>query len=204
MLLYYIIIFLILLVKTVEICIIMKKKLVLFSILVVVSTAVSAQFSSYVKIGLDKSIIPDINYFGQKMINDQWGMFGFALVEPKMAKAYGGVIYSPAKWIKLRVGLGLEQSPSLYRLAAGVLINFNNFTFSLAGEKGKGDDNYWYKTFVKYNLRSWDLGIISWRYNATGLFLGYNFTPWLSLWTVPGYDFKLDIHRIIVGVDVKI
>jgi hypothetical protein len=193
----------------------MKKYLVLF-ILMVGSTTVfsqSALFSTYLKMGYDsvskQTYVPDMNFSGQRMLSEHWGVFGFCLVEQKTAKAYGGVVYSPAKWVKLRVGIGLEQKPSLYRLAAGALFNFDKFTIFLAGERGKDDvgkpgQNYWYRASAKYQVKNWELGVISWRYHATGLWLGYAPTKWLNIWTVPGYDFRVNAWRVVVGLDTRI
>ncbi len=180
------------------------KKFFVIIILALVANAAVAQFQIYTRIS--EKITPeyDFNFYGQKLLTKHVGIWGFALVEQKWAEAYGGLLYSPAKWVEITVGAGIEQCDALYRLSANVFLSGKNFSFLLATEKGDGRDNWWYKSFLKYQVGKWNFGIQSWRFHVTGPIVEYSPLSRLKIWVNPGRDLEFGINRITAGVDVKV
>lgn len=188
------------------------KKVLLISLLLSISTLAIGQMTVqvYTRIleGENGKILvePDVNIYGQKFLNKKatMGIWGFALVEKGWAEAYGGLLYSPAKWVEITVGAGIEQCPALYRLSANVWMGGKGISFLLATEKGDGPDNWWYKAMLKYRLKNWNLGLMSWRFHGTGPLLEYTPTKIATIWVNPVYDFEFKVTRLVIGVDIKI
>ncbi len=190
----------------------MKKVTVLFIALVALTINATAQMTlqTYTRINIQSDgkvkVEPDVNIYGQKFLtkNEKVGIWGFALVEKGWAEAYGGLLYSPAKWVEITVGAGIEQCPALYRLSANVWMGGKGFSFFLATEKGDGPDNWWYKSFLKYRVKKWNVGIMSWRFHGTGPLVEYAPAKRVNIWVNPVHDFEFNKNRVVVGVDIKI
>jgi len=101
---------------------------------------------------------------------------------------------------------GLETAPSIYRLSGSVYLGNDHVFFSTCLEKGDGRNNWWYKSALGYSpSKKFSLGLISWRYNGTGIFLKYNATkPGVSFWINPAYDLEFKTQRLTIGMDIKI
>ena len=189
----------------------MRKVLLIIALCAVSTFAVGQMtFQVYTRIleGENKKIIvePDVNVYGQKILDEKSGIgiWGFALVEKGWAEAYGGLLYSPAKWVEITIGAGIEQCPALYRLSANVWMGGKGFSFLLATEKGDGPDNWWYKSTLKYQVKNWNLGVMSWRFHGTGPLVEYAPTKITSIWVNPVYDLEFKVSRLVVGIDIKI
>jgi len=185
------------------------KRIISFVLFIVFSIVVNAQstFQTYTRVfkGENKiKVEPDFNFYGQKLLTNKVGIWGFALVERGWAEAYGGLLYKPADWLELAAGAGIEQNPALYRLAASIWMGHENLAFFIATEKGDGADNWWYKTYVKYQLGAWKVGAMSWRYQTTGLYLEYSPREFFSLWINPGRDLEFKVNRLVCGIDFKL
>ena len=190
----------------------MKKVIVLFIAIITLSISATAQMTlqTYTRINIQSdgkvNVEPDVNIYGQKFLtkNEKVGIWGFALVEKGWAEAYGGLLYSPAKWVEITVGAGIEQCPGLYRLSANVCMFGKGFTFLLATEKGEGADNWWYKSILKYQVKNWNFGVMSWRFHGTGPLVEYAPAKRINIWVNPVRDFEFNETRVVLGVDVKI
>jgi hypothetical protein len=187
----------------------MKKILVVIVILLSFSAASFSQIQIFGKYTDGKEIEPDINVFNYGPKIDSAGKFKityFALVEKAWAEGLIGVSYSPTKWCELGLMFGLESTPSLYRFSGSIWMGNDHLAFATCLEKGDGADNWWYKSTLSYSPnKKLALGLMSWRYNGTGVFLKYNFTkPGLSLWANPAYDLEFKAKRLTVGLDIKI
>ncbi|OYT36333.1 hypothetical protein B6U91_01465 [Candidatus Pacearchaeota archaeon ex4484_71] len=149
---------------------------------------------------------PDVNIWFQKALtqNKKVGVWGFLLVEENWAEAYGGILYSPIKCLELTFGAGIEQSSENWRLSANMFFTKKNIHFLLATEKGAGEDNWWYKSFLTYSLKNFDVGVMSWRFHGTGPYVCFNSNTGLSFWVNPGRDLELGVNRVMVGIDFHI
>jgi hypothetical protein len=184
----------------------MKKLIVLLTALILSAVSFSQVqlFGTYTEGG---SINPDINVFGYGPSfgsDEKFKLTYFILAEKNWAEGIVGVNYSPQKWIEFGLGVGIEQNPALYRVAANVWMGSGKFSFFTWIEKGDGRDNYWYKTVLGYSLsKRFSLEMIGWRFNGSGLSLKTNFNNF-SLWVFPAYDLEFDKKRITLGIDIKI
>jgi len=185
----------------------MKKVLIIFLFIFC-----SAQLYSQIQIygrktcEANTTIEPDINIFGSKKITENFSLTYFALVEEKWSECLIGFSHSPADFICLNIGAGIEHNPAIYRLTASLWLGKGKTSFLVIGEKGDGQDNYWYKSILKYEIdKKYSVGIMSWRYHGVGPFVELE-TDILDskLWINPVYDFEFKQTRLVVGVDIKI
>lgn len=188
----------------------MKNLVVLFILLFAIVASVNAQmtFQVYTRITSQSEgkylIEPDVNLYGQKLLTKKFGIWGFALVEKNWAEAYGGILYSPAEWVEITLGGGIEQCPTLYRLSANVWMGGKGFSFSLLTEKGDGPDNWWYKSVLKYKVGNFNLGVMAWRFHGIGPLAEYTPLKRATIWINPVYDPEFKEQRVVIGVDIKI
>ena len=188
------------------------KRVVLFMIVVIMAASSTGfaqmTFQVYTRITAQPEgkylVEPDINIYGQKLLTKKFGVWGFALVEKNWAEAYGGVLYSPAEWVEITLGAGIEQCSSLYRLSANVWMGGQGFSFSLLTEKGDGPDNWWYKSVLKYKVGNFNLGIMAWRFHGIGPLVEYTPLKRATIWLNPVYDPEFKEQRVVIGVDIKI
>lgn len=183
--------------------------LLLSGLLPIFATAQIQIFGKYTP-GPGEGIEPDINIFGYAgSINksESLKLTYFALVEKSWAEGLVGISYTPIEWCELGFQFGLETTPSIYRLCGSVFLALNSkTTFFLCAEKGDGRDNWWYKTILSHCPKSrFSFGIMSWRYNGTGVFVKYTFLKdKIGLWVNPAYDFEFKTKRMTIGLDIKI
>ncbi|MFZ4648919.1 MAG: hypothetical protein ACOYMB_04840 [Patescibacteria group bacterium] len=188
----------------------MKKLSVVFVMLLVavsIFQTVSGQIQIFGKYTENGAIEPDFNVFGYGPKLDSLGKFKisyFALVEEKWAEGLIGVSYSPTKWCELGLQVGIETISSLYRTSGSVWIGNDKVSFFTCVERGIGADNWWYKSTVAYTFnKNVSLGLLSWRYNGTGVIAKYTING-VSVWVNPAYDFEIKVKRLTVGLDFKI
>jgi len=178
----------------------MKKVVLIITILMSIFSTTQAQFQAFQKITPKESPCVDFNYYGTTRIDSSFGIFFFSLTEKGWAEAYTGLIYNPTSWLELTLGAGIEQAPSLYRLAGSVWMGSKKIDGFFVGEKGDGPDNWWYKTFLRYKYsEKVNFGLMSWRYSATGPFIGYQLSKKLELWVNVGRDLEFHKDCAIVG-----
>lgn len=185
------------------------KKAVIFCMLIAVTTVAMSQVQIFGKYTAETGKTePDINIFGYGPRLDSAAKLKityFALVEKTWAEALVGIAYSPAPWCEIGIMIGLETVPSAYRLSSSIWLGNDKTSFSACVEKGDGRDNWWYKSTAAYNLNAnWSAGLMSWRYNGTGVFVKYTTNRKLSFWANPAYDLEFNQKRLTVGVDIKI
>ncbi|MCX6795600.1 MAG: hypothetical protein NT165_02670 [Candidatus Falkowbacteria bacterium] len=186
------------------------RKLVMLVSLFIVSLNSFAQIQVFEKIAKGAKPAIDINFFGYGKIdtsaNAKFKMTYFALVEEKWAEGLVGVSYTPVKWCEIGLSAGIESVSSLYRVSASIWLGNDKFSFFSCVEKGEGRDNWWYKSVANYNVnKNISLGLMSWRYNNTGLFLKYNNVRFgVSPWVNVGRDLEFGINRISYGLDIKL
>lgn len=188
----------------------MKKVIALVIALIGFSILATAQVQMFVKFTPGEQMSPDINIFGYAGKINKTGSLKltyFALVEKSWAEALVGISYTPAKWCELGLQVGIESAPSLYRISGSVFLALNSkTTFFTCVEKGDGANNWWYKSTLAYCPKEkFSFGLMSWRYNCTGVFIKHTFLKGkLGLWVNPGYDLEFKTERLTVGLDIKI
>lgn len=188
----------------------MKKFLALTAMMMAFSVVSFSQIQMFAKFTPGESVSPDINIFGYAGKINKSGTLQltyFALVEKSWAEGLIGVSYAPVKWCELGFQVGIETTPSLFRLCGSVFLALSDkATFFTCVEKGKGDDNWWYKSTLSYCPKEkFSFGLMSWRYNGTGIFLKHTFLKGkLGLWINPAYDFEFKTERFTIGLDIKI
>ncbi len=153
-------------------------------------------------------VTPDINFFGYATKLDSAGKFQvtyFALVEPGWAEGMIGLSAKTADWLELGVMFGIETVPSIWRGAASVWMGKGKYSFYTCVEKGKGADNWWYKSVATYTANpNISFGAMSWRYSGTGPYFKYTHTKsGLGLWVNPVRDFEFQKYRVLIGVDLN-
>lgn len=183
-------------------------KLFAFLFVILLSVSSFSQIQMFGKYTPKGTIEPDINVFGYAKKLDSTGTFKlsyFALVEESWAEGLIGISYSPTKWCELGLMLGIESVPTLYRVSTSIWLGANKTSFAACFEKGDGKDNWWYKSTLKQELgERFALGLISWRYNGTGLLLEYKTKHDLVFWLSPAYDIEFAENRLVIGMDIKI
>ncbi|MCF7820446.1 MAG: hypothetical protein K9M44_03185 [Candidatus Pacebacteria bacterium] len=155
----------------------------------------------------EKTLAPDINIFGYGQKLNQSStlkMTYFALVEENWAEGLIGVSYAPKDWLELGLLGGIETTETLYRFCASVWLGKDKFSLLTFFEKGDGKDNWWYKSTLSYQIaETWSTGLMSWRYNGTGVFVKKDFKTF-SVWVNPAYDLEFEKERLTMGIDIKI
>lgn len=184
------------------------KKLSVIVLVVFLALSSFAQIQIFGKHTSKETIKLDINVFGYARKLDSSGIFKltyFTLAEESWAEGLIGVSYSPKKWCEIGLMLGMETNPAIYRLSSSIWLGGNKTSFYACLEKGDGFDNWWYKSVLKRNFgKRFALGLISWRYNGTGILLEYKTKSDLIFWLNPAYDTEFKVNRFTVGIDMKI
>jgi hypothetical protein len=184
------------------------KHLVIILTLAILTLPMFSQIQMFGKYTPKGTIEPDINVFSYAKKLDSVGIFKltyFALVEKSWAEGLIGISYQPKKWCELGLMFGIETSPAIYRISSSIWLSGDKTSFSACLEKGDGSDNWWYKGVLKRNLgEKFALGLISWRYNGTGLLLEYKTKNSLVFWLNPAYDTEFQVNRLTAGIDIKI
>lgn len=188
----------------------MKKIVALLVALLGFATISFSQVQIFGKYTPGGSVEPDINIFGYAGKINESGTLKltyFALVEKAWAEALVGISYSPTKWCELGLQAGIESAPSIYRFCGSVFLALSSkTTFFTCVEKGDGRNNWWYKSTLSYCPKEkFSFGLMSWRYNGTGIFLKHTFMKdKFGLWVNPAYDLEFKTERFTVGLDIKI
>jgi hypothetical protein len=165
-----------------------------------------SQIESYVRINKGGSTEADINVYGEKKISPKFNLIYFALIEKTWAEGLVGISYSPKDWISVDLRIGIEQNPALYRIAGGIWTGKGNNSLLILWEKGKGNDNYWYRItpLHKFSER-FSLGVRAWRFHGVGPIGIYTFPKvGVSLFLLPTRDFEFNTNRLITGLLIKI
>ena len=179
------------------------KKTIFSLILVVFTLFGQAQLQSYVKF-TPNSTEWNENVYGEHTLSRNLSLNYFLLVEQNWSEALVGTAYKVSENISLSLMAGLEQNPNIWRLSGFVFASKNDWNLFLDYEQGGGDKNYWYKASLIKKLPYFSIGMMSWRFNLTGLYLEKNITKDLSIWTNVGRDFEFEENRVIVGLNFSL
>jgi len=173
-------------------------------ILLIFPVLASAQLELYSKFNNDGSVMPVIDYFGSKKINEKFSFTFFGLVREQWGQALIGLSYSPADNILLHVSVGIENGQHIPRHSANIWLKKKNITFLALYELGGGKDNYLYKVDVFHEFsRQISLGIMDWRYHGLGPNFRYTIPKLQStIWIMPAYDHEERAGRCMLGVTV--
>jgi hypothetical protein len=152
----------------------------------------------------NKTIVPDVNFYGEKKISEKVSLTLFMLVEQKWSEGLVGISYSPSKWISIGASAGIEHNDALYRFGGMVWMGKGKFSLLLLGEKGNGTNNYWYKnTFSFQCSEKFSLGARAWRYIGVGPVATYEIKKLDSkIWIMPAYDFEAKQSRLALGMRI--
>lgn len=180
------------------------KKLVIFVAFVLLSCNAFSQVQIYGRYTLQGEVEPNINIYGTHSINNEFKFTYFTLVEQGWSEGLVGIAYSPAEFIEIGVGAGIEQNPALFRYTASIWLGKGDFSLFLLGEKGDGNDNYWYKSVLSYKASdNCTTGLMAWRYHGVGPFVEINIPALESkIWVNPCYDFEFNKTRIMIGANI--
>ena len=183
----------------------MKNK-ILILLLCIISGTVSAQLEMYGRYTENGKVAPDINIFGTKKVTKKVSLTYFTLIEEKWSEALVGVSYSPSDVINFGISAGIEHNPAIYRFGASIYYKKGNTSLLIVGEKGDGNDNYFYKCLLLSKAFSTNLrvGGIAWRYHGIGPVVDYKLTTGTNIWAVPAYDKEFRVVRFMLGVSIKI
>jgi hypothetical protein len=164
----------------------------------------SAQLELYSKFNADGSVMPVIDYFGNKKISKKFALTFFGLVREQWGQALIGLSYSPADNITLYASAGIETGQEVPRHSASIWLRKNKITFLALYELGGGKDNYLYKVNVGYEFSSQiSLGLMDWRYHGLGPNFRYTIPKLQStLWIMPAYDHEERVGRCMLGFTV--
>jgi hypothetical protein len=177
-------------------------------LLALVSTAAFSQLETYGRFNEDGTVEPDINYFVASKISEKTEVTFYSQNESGWSEALIGLNHYVKPWFSIGISGGLEHNPAIYRLGASIWMGSDSVktSFTLMGEKGDGNDNYWYKAIVAHKTSGRiNLGAIAWRYHGIGPFLEYKFKKSkFSTWVMPAYDAEYEMKRVIVGIKYKI
>jgi hypothetical protein len=184
------------------------KKIYVFIIFAVLTINVSAQVQTYTKFS-QESVDWDINVFGINKISGNWYYNYFFLVEQYWAEGLVGLEYQLSEEAGISFMAGMEQNPGIWRWGFYVYASRHGLSYFANAEFGDGSDNMWYKTYLIYDLpgalEGFKVGIMSWRYNVTGLYLeAPPIIPGVSPWINIGRDLEFRENRILVGIDIDI
>jgi hypothetical protein len=179
-----------------------NKKYILLSLLI--PLLANAQLELYSKFNNNGSVMPVIDYYGNKKISEKLSLTFFGLVREQWGQALIGLSYSPADNIKLYASAGIENGQHIPRHSAGIWLKKNNTTFLALYELGGGKDNYLYKVNFFYELSPRiSLGVMDWRYHGLGPNLRYTIPKLQStIWIMPAYDHEERVGRCMLGVTV--
>lgn len=187
------------------------KKLIVLLISISISTLLSAQFSTleiYSRNTINGNSVPDANLYGELASKSKFAPTYFLLVEPGYAEAMFGFSYYITEHMSLGLNTGFESSSTVYRFGASFWAETGDWTFLALGEKGDGDDNYWYKTDIICDLSErFSTGAIAWRYHGIGPVLKYHFKAGeynSKFWIMPAYDLEFEEARIMLGVEINL
>lgn len=192
----------------------MKKLVIAFLILIITIPVSNAQVQMFGKYTHEGRVEPDINIFGYAgPKTSKVKLSYFSLVEKSWAEGLVGVSYSPFTYLELGLMGGIETSlpavpngAALYRGAGSLWMGNDKISFYTCFEKGEGKGDWWYKSTAGYSLdKKLSLGLMSWRYNGTGVFFKHTEPEsGISIWVNPAYDLEFKEKRITVGIDIKI
>ena len=111
------------------------------------------------------------------------GMFGWALVAPGWAEAYGGVTYAPLDGLELSLGAGMEQAEKPWRTTASVFAARGRFSLFAVGEYGGSGGWYHAQLMVKANDQL-SIGAMSQAFAGSGLKVEgtvWHLKPWVGI-----------------------
>lgn len=186
-----------------------NKNIILFIILITITTTSFAQMKVFFRYTLERSeVLPTITYFGKKKISDKFHLSLYTLVTKKFSEALVGFTYAPKQWIKIGLSSGIENSaatPVGYRFGSSLWLEKDKNSLFSIFEKGDGKDNFFYKTTYKHKISERiHLGIVAWRFFGLGPLALYNIEKTdSSLWITPLYDFEFEVARIVIGTTIK-
>ncbi|MDA3802662.1 MAG: hypothetical protein PF488_02055 [Patescibacteria group bacterium] len=180
------------------------KKILLVSLLIILSGQIFAQISIYSNF-TGESLRPTVIIANQKSLSD-YGSFGlnyYTLVNQNWAEVQVGFYKNSFDWLSWGFSLGLEQNEKPLR-AGSMLCLFNTKnTFLALMEKGYGRNNYWYDITAWHRFNSdIRIGFRAWRFTGVGPIMEFSIpNSNLSLWFIPAYDFEAQDQNIVFGLN---
>jgi hypothetical protein len=93
--------------------------------------------------------LPQVNAMmtWRRAADDKVGIYFWTLTGKEYAEAIVGVSYSPAPWVEVSFGPGIEQDPELWRVNANLWVGKDGFSY--LGIVETGATGFWYKTTVE-------------------------------------------------------
>ncbi len=183
----------------------MKKLAIIITVCLYTLTSY-AQLEMYGRYTVNGKVEPSFNLYGEKKISEKVNLTYFALVEEKWSEALVGLSYSPAKWVSVGLSTGIEHNPAIIRIGGSIWLGKGKASLLMLGEKGDGQDNYFYKTVLSYKAsEQFTVCAMTWRFHGIGPVVRY--TPKksdLTIWFMPAYDPEFKAKRMMLGLSVKI
>ena len=181
--------------------------LISFVIMLGISQQAAAQAEFYIRSNKGKAPEKDFNVFYSKKISDSSNLKGFVFYchERNWSECYAGLSFTPAAWLTINLGLGLEQTDAEYRIGGSLVISEGRHSLSAIGELGDGLGNYFFKFrygFIfplgKSGNANLELGAMYWRFHGLGPMLQYSYKD-IGAWINPVHDYEFGLDRIVFG-----
>ena len=152
----------------------------------------------------EKKIEPTCDLYLKRKIHTRFLFITFAMVTQTWAEGLVGIEYKPTKWFSVDIRGGIEQTPALYRVGGKFKLGTEKYETLFFWEKGDGKSNYWYKSISTYRIsKPFSLGVIAWRYHATGPYVQYEFEKQkIEFWILPGIDIENGNKKLIFGMNI--
>lgn len=182
------------------------KKLVFFFLAVVMAAPLFSQVSLYGKLTAE-GITPGATFFISKKVTSDLNLTAFSLITKGWGEAMFGAAYSFSPNLQAGLNCGFEQlnGEVSFRTGASFWTGKGKTAFVFLGEKGDGDNNYWYKTTLSQKLSDQlGLGVRAWRFNGIGPLVEYQFKNAPKMWAFPAYNLENKKVCLIIGIDIKI
>jgi hypothetical protein len=164
-----------------------------------VYTIVSKDVNSEIKAA------PIVDFFTSKKLNSAFSLSSYLYVSQSWAEAMLYLDYSPKPWVTISLGGGIEQTQKLLRGTASLWLGKNNWSLINIYELGFGQDNYWYKSQLNYQLsKTIGVGYLAKRYFGLGPVIKVSVSKSLDFWAAPLRDFESKQYKIATGISINL
>lgn len=181
------------------------KKLVVFLLAVIMAAPLFSQVSLYGKLTAE-GFTPGATFFASKKIAPNLNLTAFSLITKGWGEAMFGAAYNFSPNLQAGLNCGFEQlnGTTSFRTGGSFWTGKGKISFTFLGEKGDGQNNYWYKTTLSRKMSDQlSLGVRAWRFNGIGPLFEYTYKSYPKVWFFPAYNPENKKLCALVGIDVK-
>jgi len=134
--------------------------------------------------------------------NETLGFFAYGEVHRNWGQIYAGPTFSPASWLKVGTGIGLEDIDVSTPLRYGGFLWAGNEKDSLLAVANFGQSGYWWRVDTNHRFSAWfGAGLLAQRDAGIGprLQLTLPKKP-ITLWIAPTYFWDTGKPRFVCGL----